>query len=208
MDAILSDFPLKNKFFYMTVGSETEQMIKGTQDMADVFAKYPDQGVKFTYKMMEKEDHGSIPHRTLYDALELLYEGWQFEMTPELADQPTLQAIDEHYANLSLRFGYEITTSEDRLNDFAYRIMRQGNHAVAIELFEANAKRHPQSANVYDSLGDGYTAAGVLLKALKSYKKAVELGEASNHPALQTFKANVERTKKERLKDLMLLRAN
>jgi predicted alpha/beta superfamily hydrolase len=194
-DELLSDFPLKNKFYYMTVGSETEQMIKGTQDMADVFAKYPDHGVEFTYKFMEKENHGSIPHRTLYDALELLYEDWEFETTSEFMEQPSLMAIDEHFANLSNRFGYKITTPEDLLNNIAYRIMGQGNHAVAIELFEANTERYPESANVYDGLGDGFTAAGDLRKALKNYKKAVKLGEETNSQYLEIFKANVERTK-------------
>ena len=196
MDELLSDFPLKNKIFYLTVGSEDEQMMKGTRDMADVFARYPDQGVKFTYKFMAKEDHGSIPHRTLYDALELLYEDWQFEATPEFMEQPSLKAINEHFANLSRRFGYEIMMSENLLNNLAYNIMGQGNHPVAIELFEANAERHPQSANVYDGLGDGYSAAGQFPKALKNYKKAVKLGKESNSQYLEIFKANVKRTKR------------
>ena len=194
-DGILADYRLKNKFYYLTVGAETERMMKGTRDMADVFAKYPDQGVQFAYKIMEKENHGSIPHRTLYDALELLYDGWVFEIAPALAHQRPLKAIDKHYANLSRRFGYKITTPEPLLNNFAYQVMGQGNHAEAIKLFTANVKRHPESANVYDSLGDGYTAAGKLKKALENYENAVRLGEPANHVSLEIFKANVARTK-------------
>ncbi len=197
MDELLSGPPLEHKFFYLTVGNEPERMMKSAQDMADVFARYPDQGVKFAYKIMENEDHGSITHRTLYDALELLYEGWQFRVPPELADQPSLQLIDEYYANLSNRFGYTIPIPEDALNQLGYIILGRGRIAEAIEVFEANASRHPKSANVYDSLGDGYTAAGQLSEALDSYKKAVKLGRKTNHPAMAAFRANLERTRRE-----------
>lgn len=193
MDEVLADFPLTRKFFYQTVGSESEQMAKGMQDMADVFAKYPDQGVQFTSMYMEEENHGSTPHRTLYNALELLYDGWIFEIGAALAEKRPLKAIDQHYEDLSNRFGYEISTPEPLLNNFAYRIMGQGDNSVALNLFEANVKRHPESANVYDGLGDVYMATGKVAQALKNYKTAVKLGEQTNSPFLEIFKANVIR---------------
>ncbi len=195
MDQLLSGIPLQSKFFYMTMAdADREIMLKGTRDMAAVLARHPDQGVRFTYKMMENEDHSSNAHRSLYNALEALYDGWKFDWASVVAGQSPLQMCDHHFSNLSRRFGYKITAPENLLLIHGYRLLGRGQIAEAIELFEANAERHPESGPVYDSLGDGYTAAGRLTEALKSYEKAVELGEKSNHPDLIYFKANVERT--------------
>jgi cytochrome c-type biogenesis protein CcmH/NrfG len=52
---------------------------------------------------------------------------------------------------------------------------------------------HPHEPSAFDSLGDGYTAAGRLEDALASYRKAVQLGESSNDARLPSFRENVER---------------
>ena len=46
---------------------------------------------------------------------------------------------------------------------------------AAVEFLEINAKMHPKSWNVYDSLGDGYQALGKPKEALKNYEKAVKM---------------------------------
>jgi Flp pilus assembly protein TadD len=64
---------------------------------------------------------------------------------------------------------------------------------AAIAVFEENVRRFPASANVYDSVGDAYDAAGRSEDARDSYAKAVELAAAEDHPNLGTYRANLER---------------
>ena len=45
----------------------------------------------------------------------------------------------------------------------------------AIEIFKLNVEYYPNSANVYDSLGDAYQAAGKKEEAIKSYEKALSI---------------------------------
>jgi predicted negative regulator of RcsB-dependent stress response len=60
-------------------------------------------------------------------------------------------------------------------------------------VFRYNAGLYPDSANVYDSLGDGLDAAGRTEEAKASYEKAVEKGTASSDPNLKAYQANLDR---------------
>jgi Tfp pilus assembly protein PilF len=61
-------------------------------------------------------------------------------------------------------------------------------------LFEDNLENHPNSANVYDSFGDGLLAVDRVQQAAQSFEKAVELGKKSNHRDLELFIKNLSRT--------------
>jgi CubicO group peptidase (beta-lactamase class C family) len=58
--------------------------------------------------------------------------------------------------------GYELLYSWKRVND-------------AIEVFKLNVEDHPQSSNVYDSLGEAYAVNGDKDLAVKNYERSVEL---------------------------------
>ncbi|MCB0489287.1 MAG: DUF2911 domain-containing protein [Cyclobacteriaceae bacterium] len=72
--------------------------------------------------------------------------------------------------------------TEAELNVYAYQLMGQNNDDKALELLLLNAKKHPESANVWDSLGDGYLKKGDNKNAIKSYKKCLTLNP---NPALK-----------------------
>jgi hypothetical protein len=63
--------------------------------------------------------------------------------------------------------------NEPQLNLLGYAVLGQGDTARAIELFEENTRRHPDSWNVWDSLGEAQAAAGQTADAAKNYKKAL-----------------------------------
>jgi hypothetical protein len=115
-------------------------------------------------------------------------------------------SMDENYTNLSVKAGLlkkmgqeaeakklldkAITLStEAELNDLGYQYLNQGNVAKAIEIFTTNISRHPQSWNVYDSLGEAYAKQGEKKLAVKNYTKA-----------LQSVKDEKE---KERIKEIL-----
>jgi len=50
--------------------------------------------------------------------------------------------------------------TEATLNRIGYALLEQKRAADAIEIFKLNARDAPNSANAFDSLGDGYAAAG------------------------------------------------
>lgn len=80
---------------------------------------------------------------------------------------------------------------EGELNDLGYQLLRSGEARGAIEIFKANVKEFPGSANVYDSLGEAYAADGQIDLAIENYARSVELNPKNEdgRKALQDLRA-------------------
>jgi hypothetical protein len=59
--------------------------------------------------------------------------------------------------------------------------------------FRRNVELYPQSANVYDSLADGFEAAGKPDWAVQNVEKAVEVATQTGDPLLPNFRKHLER---------------
>ncbi len=192
-EAFFADNADTNGFLFMTMGDEGGQMLAGAWEFAAVLEEMAPESFDWEFALMEEETHGSIPHRTTYRALERLYDGWRIPDFGRLAEEGGLEAFDAHYAGLSSKYGYEIVTPENIVNQLGYWYLGQERVPEAIATFKRNVEVYPGSANVYDSLGDGYDAAGDLVMAEQNYARAVELAEATDHPNLGVYRANLER---------------
>ena len=65
-------------------------------------------------------------------------------------------------------------SDENQLNQFGYQLLFAGRTDDAIQIFKKNVELHPDSWNVYDSLGEGYVNKGDTKNAIKYYSKALE----------------------------------
>ena len=66
------------------------------------------------------------------------------------------------------------------LNLYAYQQMWAGKTEEAVAIFEANAAKHPDDPNVWDSLGEGYLQAGKKEKAVEALKKSLSMDPPAN----------------------------
>jgi tetratricopeptide (TPR) repeat protein len=64
---------------------------------------------------------------------------------------------------------------ENVLNMFGYSLLGEGKAADAVAIFQLNAEQFPDSANVWDSLGEGYLAAGDSVRSAEAYEKSLVL---------------------------------
>ena len=64
---------------------------------------------------------------------------------------------------------------EGEMNAMGYRLMGTGNLKDAIEIFGLNVELHPESANVYDSLGEAYMNSGDTQDAIRNYRKSLQI---------------------------------
>jgi CubicO group peptidase (beta-lactamase class C family) len=69
------------------------------------------------------------------------------------------------------------------LNSLGYRMLALQRASDAVALLGLNARMYPGSANVYDSLGDGYVAAGDQTRAVAAYKRSLALDPSNRHAA-------------------------
>jgi C-terminal processing protease CtpA/Prc len=65
--------------------------------------------------------------------------------------------------------------NEDELTMYGYGLLWDDNKAEALEIFKLLVAEFPNSANTYDSLGEGYLALGDEKKSLANYQKAFEM---------------------------------
>jgi tetratricopeptide (TPR) repeat protein len=65
----------------------------------------------------------------------------------------------------------KIATEAD-INGYGYQLLGAGKTDEAIEIFKKNVKDHPDSWNVYDSLGEAYEKKGDKKLAAENYRKA------------------------------------
>jgi tetratricopeptide (TPR) repeat protein len=91
--------------------------------------------------------------------------------------------------------------SEASLNSLAYMLLQKKDTSTAVELFKRVVAEHPQSTNAYDSLADGYAAAGNKPLAIEASQKELEL--APKDPALNDAqKKQVVELANKRIADL------
>jgi peptidylprolyl isomerase len=69
----------------------------------------------------------------------------------------------------------EYNMKENELNVLGYDLLQGQRNADAIKIFELNVKEFPNSANAYDSLGEGCMIDGKKELAIAYYKKSLEL---------------------------------
>ncbi|MDX2436588.1 MAG: alpha/beta hydrolase-fold protein [Acidobacteriota bacterium] len=151
-------------------------------------------GFRFEVLQMPDEDHGSVVLRAQYWGLREVFDGWRLPTNPETrVFSGSLEDLQGHYAKLSNRYGYSVVPSENTFNGLGYQIMGRGDFDGAIDVFRYNATLHPDSANVYDSLGEALENADRLEEALSSFSKAVENGTANGDANLGIFTANRDR---------------
>ena len=65
--------------------------------------------------------------------------------------------------------------TEVELNAYGYQLLLGGQVDKGIEMLALNASRHPESANVWDSLGEAYATKGDKDNAIKNFKKSLGL---------------------------------
>lgn len=87
--------------------------------------------------------------------------------------------------------GALVTANEPQLNAYGYQLLGQQKYEEAIKIFKMNTDQNPQSANAWDSLGEGYALAGKKKEAIKSFNKSLSLNPPAN------VKANSEKYLKQ-----------
>jgi len=83
---------------------------------------------------------------------------------------------------------------EGQLNALGYRLVREKKFREAIRILQLNVDAYPQSANVYDSLGEAYMDAGDETQAILNYQKSLQLNPKNANAASWLRKLNAEKS--------------
>jgi predicted alpha/beta superfamily hydrolase len=153
-------------------------------------------GFEFAVMRMPDENHGSVVLRAHYWGLRKVFEGWRLPTDPETGRfVGGLDGIKAHFAGLSKKYGVTVMPDEMRVNLIGYQVLGQQEFDEAIAIFRFNVELYPESANVYDSLGEALENAGRLDEAFASYAKAADNAARIGDDRLDIFAANRDRAK-------------
>ena len=75
--------------------------------------------------------------------------------------------------------------TEGDMNALGYTHLQAGELDKAIAVFQGNAKKHPGSWNVHDSLAEGQAAAGRKAEAIANYRKALSMAPEPQHARIR-----------------------
>jgi tetratricopeptide (TPR) repeat protein len=138
-------------------------------------------GLNFSWKVYNKDLHGTVPLPSIRDGLIFLFEWYQFK-SPQKYNNPET-SIEELVSLLKVQeqiytehFGVPTAPMIDEmLNGYGYMNMQMGQPEKAFMFFEMNIKYNPTSANAYDSMAEYYESQNDKENALKYLNKAYEL---------------------------------
>jgi tetratricopeptide (TPR) repeat protein len=105
-------------------------------------------------------------------------------LLPIITEKGIESALQSYRA---LKHSNDYYVSESQLNALGYRLLSMKKVREAIEIFRLNVEAYPQSANVYDSLGQSYMTNGDKELAIRNYQRAVELNP-QNTNAIEMLK--------------------
>ena len=175
-----------NKRMFAALGDEPEYE-NGFNSFQELLKKSKPKDFDYEFQQYKNENHGSVVLPAYYAGLRKIFAGW----TPQSG---SIAELENHYKKLSERFGYKILPPENLLNQIGYQLLRADKTTEALEAFKKNVENYPNSANVYDSLGEAYEKNGQLKLARDSYEKAYKMAETKGETQVaEAAKANFQR---------------
>ena len=120
-------------------------------------------------------------------------------VNPKLVNKPALS--DENIVTYFLKMNFENAKNnyfkvrdenlelsfEATLNNLAYTFLTKKNIGYALKIFELNSQEHPNSANAFDSLAEGYFLNNQFELSITYYQKSLEL-DPKNTNAIEMIK--------------------
>ena len=193
LDDLFDRHPDAAGSLYMTMGNEGGDMLSGAWTFAGTLEKHAPDDFRWKWTHMPSESHGTVPHRSTYDGLEWTFDGWDpmplvmAVIRDEKPVEPMLDGLEEHYATLSERFGWEIGPSRELLANVGGYLNGEGRRDEALLAYERNLAWHPEAPESHGELADALAGVCRWDEARHHYGHARDIAEAAGNASLVEF---------------------
>jgi predicted alpha/beta superfamily hydrolase len=173
-----------------TVGSRTTPKSRAQQAVPNFVAQlqqHPGNGLRWSAPVYRYEGHNTVALPGTYDALRYAFSAHRFLSVDNIQlFEPSVRTLRAQALKDSLlvgcqaiskQLGYSVVPPERLVNGLGYSYLAQKDFAAAAIFFELNQANYPTSFNVYDALGDYYSAQGNKGRAVQAFRKALTLFE-------------------------------
>ena len=158
--------------------------------LASAYRRYPD------------DTHGLTPAPSLADGLRFVFEPVSMvklpvaKLGPHSDSASVVAAVletEQTYARNARSLGLPEKVPEPVFNQLGYGVLGALKMpGLAIWVFQRNVALYPESANVYDSLGDAYVAAGDTSAAKAQFRRAVAIATRTGDPVLSESRRKLD----------------
>ncbi len=193
-DSIFSTQKLDNKYLFigqantLAPGESTNDHFGAIKEYIKVLESSSNtSGIRWAYEYYGDDSHGSVPLISEYDGLRFIFKDFNPSYDKFGADPDALQ---KNFAQ------YRMSAPEGIINRFGYNAMQQKNLELAQRYFQMNIDAHPESGNVYDSMGELLLNKGDTLNAITNYEKSLQL-DPKNENARTVINKILEKRKKK-----------
>ncbi len=166
---------------------ERTQHIRSILEFATLAEEHSNSGLKFAWKYYDDERHVTLPLIAEYDSMRFFFDWFSWTELAEIIVTDTstpgeqlVSSISTHYERISSKLGHEYLPLQRTVNAWGQEFLREDRPDVAYAFFQLNLENYPNSAPVYESLGDYYVEVSEINLAHRNYSRALELGGSEN----------------------------
>jgi predicted alpha/beta superfamily hydrolase len=175
---VLTSAPSLKNYLYLTYsGWDGENIRTSTDALVDLLGESAPPSLGWKFDFLPNDRHNSSPVRSVLGGLSHLFSAWTY------LGEDNADALIDHYQRLSNDFGFECRPEVGNIASRGRSLIRKGDVAEAIRVFEYNARIHPEAAETHEALGSAYRTAGNIQMAIAAYERALELRPGNRETA-------------------------
>jgi predicted alpha/beta superfamily hydrolase len=162
----------------------------------------------FGHQRYPEDSHNMTPAPSLVDGLRFVFEPISVAKLPiSMLGPGTDSAMATNafiesrrrYAMGARSLGLDERFPEAETNQLGYAVLQHlKKPALAVWMFHQNVDAYPESANAYDSLGDGLLAMADTTGAIAQFRRAVDVATRTKHPVLEVSKNKLKALEESR----------
>lgn len=161
--------------FYMTMADERGTQLGGAWELASLLQEKAPRSFRWQFVRHPEENHFSVVHRSVYDGLQALFQGWYLQDPFALYEQGGLAAIEKHYGALSARVGYDVPVAQRSFTYVINSLSSRSRFAEAEPVVTKALESYPDSFDVHFALGRLFIAMKDDARAIKHWTRVLEL---------------------------------
>jgi len=181
-----------DKTLYLSLGNEG--IVMGVDEFALNLAKFPIEGLTWSFTKVEEESHSSISMKQAYNGLQDYYSSWaptHFKNVNDFERKGGMTALKAKYANET------IAVIPVKILDSIANLYFYSNHyQQGIDLALLNVKNHSSSVFAKYYIAELYSDMNNHEKALHYYQLALDIATVNkNAKRVKTLKQTIEKYK-------------
>lgn len=143
-------------------------------------------GSRDAFVRLDSETHTSTPHRTIYNGLQFVFDGWYLRDPLSLFDAAGIEGIHAHFRGVDERFDYERGTPRSVIDQIGMALFESNRLDDLGALITYDLRNYPVAPNNINTLAAAYLERGLTEKAIEYYSISLSLSP-SNGPARQAL---------------------